>query len=106
MSTQEIHLELLIGKQVYSLNGRAVGRLEEVCADLQRGVAYVTEFEVGTYAILERLAAWEIGRTILGLFGSLIKGGYRIKWNQLDFTDPERPKLTCPVSELLPLELD
>lgn len=103
---QEIHLELLLGKQVYSLNGQPIGRLEEVSAELEDGVAYVDEFEVGTYAILERLAAWEIGRTILGLFGSVIKDGYRIRWNQIDFTDPERPKLTCKVNELLPLELD
>lgn len=103
---QEIHLELLLGKQVYGLNGQPIGRLEEVSAQLDDGVAYVDEFEVGTYAILQRLAAWEIGRTILGLFGSVIKGGYRVRWNQIDFTDPERPKLTCKVNELLPLELD
>ncbi|HEV7395256.1 MAG TPA: hypothetical protein VGN86_01995 [Pyrinomonadaceae bacterium] len=103
---QEIHLEQLLGKQVYALNGRPIGRLEEVCAELENGVAYVNEFEVGTYAILERLAAWEIGRTILGLFGSVMKGGYRIRWNQIDFTNPERPKLTCEVNQLSPLELD
>ena len=106
MRRQEIHLELLLGNQVYALNGRAIGRVEEVCAELDQGAASVNEFLVGKYAILERLSAWEIGRAVLGLFGPLLKSGYRIRWDQIDFTDPEHPKLTCQVSELAPLEVD
>jgi hypothetical protein len=81
-------------------------RLEEVCAEVNQGTASVNEFLVGKYAIFERLSAWEIGRAVLELFGSWIKSGYRIRWDQIDFTDPERPKLTCQVSELAPLEID
>jgi sporulation protein YlmC with PRC-barrel domain len=106
MARQEIHLELLLGKRVYALNGRAIGRLEEVCAEQYQGAASVNEFLVGKYAIFERLSAWEIGRAVLGLFGSAVKSGYRIRWDQIDFTDAERPKLTCQVSELLSLEVD
>jgi sporulation protein YlmC with PRC-barrel domain len=106
MARQEIHLELLLGKRVYALNGRAIGRLEEVRAELHQGTASVNEFLVGSYAIFERLSAWEIGRAVLGLFGSVIKSGYRIRWNQIDFTDPEHPKLTCQVSELRSLEVE
>jgi sporulation protein YlmC with PRC-barrel domain len=106
MTRQEIHLELLMGKRVYALNGRAIGRLEEVRAEIHDGVASVTEFEVGTYALFERLSALEMGRAILSLFGSWIKSGYSVKWNQIDFADPDRPKLTCSVSELTPLEVD
>ena len=106
MARQEIHLELLLGKQVYALNGRAIGRVEEVCAELHQGDASVNEFLVGKYAIFERLSAWEIGRAILGLFGSWIKSGYRIRWDQIDFSNPDRPKLTCQVNELAPLEVE
>jgi hypothetical protein len=105
MARQEIQLELLLGKRVYALNGRPIGRLEEVCVELQQGVATVNEFEVGTYALFERLSAWQIGRAILGLFGSLIKSGYSVKWNQLDLSDPDHPKLTCSVTELSPLKV-
>jgi sporulation protein YlmC with PRC-barrel domain len=106
MARQEIHLELLLGKRVYAVNGRAIGRVEEVCAELDQGAASVNEFLVGRYAIFERLSAWEIGRALLGLFGSAVKSGYRIRWDQIDFTDPERPKLTCQANELAPLEVD
>jgi sporulation protein YlmC with PRC-barrel domain len=106
MARQEIHLELLLGKRVYALNGRSIGRLEEVSVELQQGIATVNEFEVGTYALFDRLGAWQIGRAVLGLFGSLIKSGYSVKWDQLDLSDPERPKLTCSVNELSPLKVD
>ena len=106
MARQEIHLELLLGKQVFALNGRPIGRLEEVCVQVQQGVATVNEFEVGSYAFFDRLSAWQIGRAILGLFGSLIKSGYSVKWNQLDLSDPKHLKLTCSVTELSPLKLD
>ena len=103
MPSQEIHLGLLVGKRVYALNGRAIGRLEEARAEVHQGVASVNEFVVGTYAIFERLSAWQIGRALLGLFGSFVKSGYSVRWNQIDLTDPERLKLTCSVSELAPL---
>jgi sporulation protein YlmC with PRC-barrel domain len=106
MARQEIHLELLLGKRVYALNGRAIGRLEEVCVDLTEGTATVNEFEVGTYALFDRLSAWQIGRAVLERFGSLIKSGYSVKWNQLDLSDPDQPKLTCSVTELSPLKVD
>jgi sporulation protein YlmC with PRC-barrel domain len=106
MARQEIQLELLLGKQVYALNGRAIGRLEEVRADVNQGIVSVNEFLVGSYAIFQRLAASEIGRTLLGLFGSWVKHGYRVRWDQIDFSEPERPRLNCKVNELLRLEED
>ena len=106
MARKEIHLELLLGRRVFALNGRSIGRLEEVRADVNLGVATVSEFLVGNYATFERLAAWGIGRAVLRLFGSGITSGYSVKWDQIDLSDPERPKLTCSVSELKPLEVD
>ncbi len=62
----------------------------------------MTEFLVGSYAMLERLAAWGIGRALLRLT-SKRREGYRIRWDQLDLSDPQRPRLRCEVEELLPL---
>jgi sporulation protein YlmC with PRC-barrel domain len=106
MAKQELHLELLLGKQVFALNGKAIGRIEEVRTELRKGECFVDAFLVGTYAVLERFSAWRLGRAILGLFGSTIKTGYNVQWDKIDFADPERPKLTCKVNELLPLELE
>jgi sporulation protein YlmC with PRC-barrel domain len=101
MVKQEIHVELLIGKRVSALNGRSIGRLEEIRAEEIRGQYYVKEFLVGSYAGLERLAALTIGRAILRVFGVEKKnGGYRVPWDKLDLSDPKRPRLVCTVNEL------
>lgn len=101
MSKQEIRIELLLGRRVVGLNGRAVGRLEEVRAELQAGRCLVTEFQVGSYAIFERLAAWNIGRAFLHWIGARRKsGGYRVPWEELDLSNPDQPRLRCPVARL------
>jgi sporulation protein YlmC with PRC-barrel domain len=101
MAKQEINIELLLGKRVFSLNGRSVGRVEEIKGELRKGQCFVTEFHVGSYAVLERLAATHIGRAILFTFhGKKKSGGYRVAWDQLDLSDPARPRLLCNVKEL------
>ena len=103
MKRTEVHLELLIGKKVFGLNGRALGRLEEVRAELNnRGDCFVSEFLIGTYGMLERLAVWQIGRAILRTL-HLRQHGYRVHWEQLDLSNPGRPQLKCEESELAPL---
>ncbi|HEY8188412.1 MAG TPA: hypothetical protein VIF64_20245 [Pyrinomonadaceae bacterium] len=104
MSKQEINLELLLGRRVLSLNGRSIGRVEEVQAELRKGRCFVTEFHVGSYAMLERLAAFSIGRAALPLLRARKKhGGYRIAWDQLDFSNPDQPRLNCEVNKLKPI---
>lgn len=104
MSKRQLHVELLLGKKVLGLNGVSIGRLEEIRTEVNRGHLYVTEFLVGSYAVVERLAAWRIGRAVLRVFGAQRKEGYRIRWDQLDLSDPQRLRLMCEVEELMPLK--
>ena len=105
MAGREVHVELLLNRRVYALNGRVIGRLEEVRAELHEGECFVTEYLVGAYAMMERLAAWRIGRALLRLFGATRHGGgYRVPWDKLDLSDPERPRLRCEAGELAPIE--
>lgn len=104
MPKREIHIELLLGKRVFALNGRSIGRLEEIRTELNNGACFVTEFMVGSYAMLERLSSLSIVRGILQFIGARRKGGYRIPWDKLDFSNPERPRLLSSVTELLPLQ--
>lgn len=103
MSRRQLHVELLLGEKVLAMNGLSIGRLEEIRTEVNRGHFYVTEFLVGSYAFLERFAAWRIGRAVLRVFGARQKQGYRIRWDQLDLSDPRRLRLMCEVDELLPL---
>lgn len=99
-----LHAELLLGKKVFALDGQSIGRLEEIWTKTNRGQFFVSDFLVGSYAVLERLAAWSIGRAVLRLFGAKRDEGYRIRWDQLDLSDPQRPRLLCDVDELMPLK--
>ena len=104
MSRQEIHAELLLGVKVFALNGMAIGRLEEIRTEINKGHCFVSEFLVGQYAVLERLAAWHIGRAVLRVLGARQQEGYRVRWDQLDLSDPRHLKLLCDVEELMPLK--
>jgi len=107
MNKQEINLELLVGRRVFSLNGKSIGHLEEVRAELSGGECLIEEYLVGTYAVAERLAALSIGRALLRLLGATKKHeGYRVPWDKLDLTDPSRPRLLCAVSELKTLKAE
>ena len=104
MAGREVHLEHLIGRRVLARDGRSIGRLQEVAA-VQYGAEFVvTEYQVGRYAAFERLSAWPIGRAILSFVGATGEnGGYRVKWDKLDLSDPKCPRLKCDVNELHPL---
>ena len=99
----EVHVELLLGEKVLAMNGQPIGRLEDIRTEVNRGHYFVSEFLVGSYAMLERLAAWRIGRAVLLVLWAKKKQGYRVRWDQLDLTDPERLRLLCEVDDLMPL---
>lgn len=105
MAKREVNIELILGKRVLAINGKAIGRLEEIHAELEKGECFVKEYRVGSYAVLERLAALSIGREILHLFGAKRRGGgYRVPWDKMDLTDPQKPRLLCSVQELKQIE--
>lgn len=107
MKEREINLELLLGKRVYGVTGKRVGRLEEIRAELRKGECVVQEYLIGSYAAFERLSAWSIERAILRLFGATkAHGGYSVPWDKLDLTEPEKPRLLCPVKELKSLNIE
>ena len=104
MTRQQIHAELLLGEKVFAANGMPIGRLEEIRTEINKGHCFVSEFLVGSYAVLERLAAWRIGRALLRVLGAKRKEGYRIRWDQMDLSDPGHLKLLCEVDELMALK--
>jgi sporulation protein YlmC with PRC-barrel domain len=98
--SSEIHIERLLGRRVLDSTGKSIGRIEEVIAE-ERGDEYVVrEYLVGRAALLHRLSAINIGRALLGLFRAKENVGFRVPWDKLDLTDPEKLCLHCPSHEL------
>jgi sporulation protein YlmC with PRC-barrel domain len=101
MTGRELHLELLLNKQVLDSTGQAIGRIEEIRAEQQEDDWVIQEYLIGPAAILERFSAWSIGLWLLHLLGARkLYGSYRIPWNKLDLSDPEHPRLFCTLDDL------
>jgi len=91
---RELRLDRLLGRRVLAANNRSVGRLEEFRTE-QHGTGFVvTEYVIGAAGLLERL-----GLGVKLLFGRK-RTGYVARWDQLDISDPGRPRLTCRAEEL------
>ena len=86
MSAHEVHLERLIGRKVHDVNGKPVGRIEDVLAERADLECVVQEFHLGPYAMLERLSV-RISRLLLGRKHEPI----RVRWDCLDLSDREHP---------------
>ena len=107
--SHEIRLSDVIGRVVRDVDGRSVGRLEEMRAEIElheRGNDYVVvEFHVGAYGALEALAGASFARHVLRRLGPLV--GYRyylVPWTRMDLSEPSRPRITCRAADLADAE--
>ena len=96
MKSAKVHLEQLLGKQVRDPDGVKVGRILSVRAELEGDDCVVREYDLGAAALLARL-----GISSLRLVGwPFRRKPLAVPWDLLDLSDPDRPLLRCPVSEL------
>jgi len=79
----EVSVEQLLGREVVDANGKRLGHIEEIIAEREGDELLVKEFHVGRAAVAERLS--------FGLFGA--HEPHRIKWSDLDLSDPQHPRL-------------
>jgi hypothetical protein len=101
MKSKEVRIEFLLGRRVRALNGRVIGRIEEIRGEMKKGECLITEFHVGSYAVMERLASLSVGRAFLRRLGARSKdASYRVSWDQLDLSDPDKPHLLCQTKVL------
>lgn len=88
-----VRVEELLGRKVTADNGSAVGRIEEIRVDRRSDAYEVVEYRLGPGALAERFALlhrW-LGREVQTLI---------VRWDQIDVSRPETPRLLCGVEEL------
>lgn len=95
MKRNYLHLELLLGREIVDANGEKVGRLEEAIAQKIDGEWVVTEFLCGKFGAMERFSIHHLGNTLMHMLGATGKSqkAQKIKWSDLDLSDPEHPRL-------------
>jgi sporulation protein YlmC with PRC-barrel domain len=90
---RELHVELLSGRKVVDRNGKKVGRIEEIVAEYRGSELIVREVHVGRVGLSERFSL---------AFGARFhsKKPARLRWEDLDFSDPKHPRLKVAIDEL------
>ena len=78
--TQYIRMQELLGRRVRDAAGEVVGRIEAIHAVCSSGTCLIEEFGLGTGALLAR-------------FGIAAAEPHRVSWQDLDLSDPRRPRL-------------
>ena len=93
-----VRLDRLLGRHVRAKNNRAIGRIEEFRAE-PRGTGWVVvAFVIGRAGLWERLG---LGARLVA--GNAAGRGLLARWNQIDLSNPDVPRLRCAVDELEPL---
>jgi hypothetical protein len=87
-----IRLEDLIGSRVVASDGRTVANVIDVRSECRDGEHQIVAYLLGSGALLER---WSLTAALFGRRRKLVA-----RWNQLDISDPRRPRLTCPIDEI------
>ncbi len=105
MSAVELRVEELLGRKVVDADGRKVGHIEDFVAERRSGELVVREFLTGETGTLSRLSV-VTSRSVL-FFVHLLAGrlagrraGYRIRWDEIDLSDPGHPKALLPRDRL------
>lgn len=96
----EAHIELLLGAKVYDVNGEKVGRIEEFRADEDGDACRVEAYLIGASALVERLSAWTLIRPIKRALKGHIYSVFEVPWQEMDLSDPKRPKLRVARKDL------
>jgi sporulation protein YlmC with PRC-barrel domain len=97
---REARVEDLVGRRLCDVDGRKVGRIEELVAELRGTDWVVIEVHVGPAALLERLVDLSTLFPLLSTLERRLRKRYRIPWEQLDLTDPRRPTATVAAAAL------
>ena len=104
MATRNINVELLLDREVKDLEGRRAGRIEEIRARKEGDEIVVEAYHLGPEALLERLAAPVVRLPVFRAFGLHKHAhGWRVRWDQLDLSNPEKPVLRCRREDLVKL---
>ena len=105
MSRTTIHLEDLLSRQVLDCEGKPAGRIEEFIAYRRDGQYVVEEIHLGREAFCERLGIAQFALPLMRSLGASSRNAsHKVRWDQLDLSDPAKPRLKVLASELRQIE--
>jgi len=105
VSRRTVSLDQLVGRVVHDADGRRIGRIEELDAEivLERGgnEYVVTRFGVGRWGAFDMIASGHFVQQLVRRIAratSYVR--YEIPWEWMDLTDVAHPRVVRPEREL------
>jgi sporulation protein YlmC with PRC-barrel domain len=95
----ELHAERLLGRRVRDVDGRSVGRIEELRLGVVNGETVIVEFHLGPEGLVERLGGAALELPFLRALAPA-RRGYHVPWTLIDLSDVDAPRLRCRAREL------
>jgi len=95
----DVHVERILGRRVRDLDGKVIGRLEEIAAEVSGDSCIVTEFHVGPAAALERIASFVRQLPLFRLL-PFANWEYRIPWQLFELANTHDLRVRCRRGEL------
>jgi sporulation protein YlmC with PRC-barrel domain len=97
----DVQIELLLGSKVVDADGKKVGRIEEFRVESEGDSCRLQSYLIGSSALIDRLSAWTLVRPISrALHGTRWYSSYEVPWEDMDLSDPKRPRLRIPAKDL------
>lgn len=100
MTSREIQVQHLLGRKARDADGHVVGRVEELLVEERDGEFVVTEYHLGPAAMLERIAGFAGQLPLLKHIPRGARAEYCVRWDQMDFTDLDHPRVTVRRDQL------
>lgn len=99
---KELRVELLVGRKVVDATGKKVGHIEEIIAEVRGDEMIVTEVHIGRSGFAERFSIRGTGQLFTSFLGARMRSSHpsRFRWKDMDFSDPDHPKLKVDVKAL------
>jgi len=96
-----IHAEHLLGRSVRDIEGRNVGRIEEIQVENSNNGCFVSGFVLGAEGLVKRLSFRGVAPLFVpSLADRAQKRAKAVSWQQIDLTNPKRPRLRCRKEDL------
>jgi len=96
---KELQLREMLGVKVVDSEGEHIGRLEEIEAERGDEICEIRAYIVEHRGLLDRISSWALTSSIQDRL-SRKSQPYRVSWDQMDLSDPQRPRTLVP-KELL-----
>ena len=101
----EVSVERLLGRDVRDGDGEVLGHIADICAGDENGEFVVRYYLVVPARRAYRVSLRSLALEVLKLFRLPLGGhAYRIPWEEMDLSDPSRPRVRRRRAELARFE--